>query len=102
MLSAVCCLEPENPEARWGLVLTELALVHDDQVAVENYRNAFARGLNELDHWFNADRIKDGFNAVGTLQPFYLAYHEENNRDLLSDTVRSAGASRSIGKTTSD
>ena len=79
----VCSLDPENAEARWGLVLAELAQVHDDHSAVENYRNAFARGLNELDNWFNAERIKDGFKVVGSLQPFYLAYHEENNRELL-------------------
>jgi protein O-GlcNAc transferase len=79
-----CALEPENPEARWGLVLTELALVHDNPVAVEDYRAAFARGLDDLDTWFTADRMRDGFNAIGTIQPFYLAYHEQNNRDLIA------------------
>jgi predicted O-linked N-acetylglucosamine transferase (SPINDLY family) len=79
-----CSLQPENPEARWGLVLTEVALVHEDPGAVESYRESFARGLVELDAWFNADRLGNGFAAVGTQQPFYLAYQEENNRDLLS------------------
>jgi predicted O-linked N-acetylglucosamine transferase (SPINDLY family) len=65
------------------MVLTELALVHDDAGAVGDYREAFARGLTELDAWFTAERIKGAFAAVGTQQPFYLAYHEENNRDLL-------------------
>ena len=78
-----CELEPENPEARWGVVFSELAQVHGDDRAMEDYRDAFARGLGELDAWFTPERAYDGFRAVGSLQPFYLAYHEENNRDLL-------------------
>jgi len=84
----VASVQPENPEARWALVLTELALVHDDHGAVEDYRNSFARGLHELERWFDADRVKTGFIAVGTQQPFYLAYHEENNREILSQYGR--------------
>jgi protein O-GlcNAc transferase len=84
----VASLQPENPEARWALVLTELALVHDDHGTVEDYRDSFARGLHELERWFDADRVKTGFIAVGTQQPFYLAYHEENNREILSQYGR--------------
>jgi len=81
-------LQPENAEARWAIVMTELALVHDDHGAVEDYRDSFARGLHELERWFDADRVKTGFVAVGTQQPFYLAYHEENNREILSQYGR--------------
>jgi len=77
-------LNPEDAEARWGLVMTELGLVQDNPNAVEDYRSAFARGLDELDAWFKADRSRDGFVAIGTQQPFYLAYHEQNNRDLIA------------------
>jgi len=80
----VASLQPNNAEARWALVLTELALVHDDQSTVAGYRAAFTRGLSDLDGWFTADRMKDGFGAVGSQQPFYLAYHEENNREILA------------------
>jgi len=80
----VTAMQPENGEARWGLVLTELDLVHDDPQAVERHRRAFVRGLDELDRWFDGDRIKTGFNAIGSQQPFYLAYQEENNREVLS------------------
>jgi len=78
-----CELQPENPEARWGAVFSELTQVHGDDHAVEDYRAAFARGLRELEDWFTPERASVGFRAVGSLQPFYLAYHEENNRDLL-------------------
>ena len=39
--------------------------------------------LAELNAWFDEDRVALGYKAVGTSQPFYLAYQEENNRDLL-------------------
>ncbi len=77
-------MQPENGEARWGLVLTQLDLVHDDPQAVESHRRAFVQGLNELDRWFDGERINSGFNAIGSQQPFYLAYQEENNREVLS------------------
>jgi len=78
-----CTLDPEDANSRWGLVISELALVHDRPGDAVEYRAAFARGLSELDVWFNADRARNGFSAVGTMQPFYLPYSEENNRDLL-------------------
>ena len=80
----VASLKPDNAEARWALVLTELALVHDSQDRTVNHRAAFTRGFSDLDKWFTADRIKDGFGALGSQQPFYLAYHEENNREMLA------------------
>jgi predicted O-linked N-acetylglucosamine transferase (SPINDLY family) len=40
--------------------------------------------LAELDKWFDAARSVDGHRAVGTMQPFYLAYQEFDNRELLS------------------
>ena len=83
-LAFVATALPEDAEARWGLVMTELGLVQDNPNAVEDYRSAFARGLDELDAWFKADRSRDGFGAIGTQQPFYLAYHEQNNRDLIA------------------
>ena len=86
----VCELRPNDCEARWGMVFTQLALVHDDPAAVDHYRRAFAQGLSELEHWFESDdeRIMQGFNAIGTQQPFYLAYEEENNRELLKQYGR--------------
>ena len=81
-------LQPENSDARWALVISELAVVHGSGENQEDFRKAFASGLGELDRWFDADRIEEGFGAVGSQQPFYLAYHEHNNRDLLAQYGR--------------
>jgi len=78
-----CELAPDNPEARWGFVMSKLPQVHESVATVEDYRNLFAQDIADLDEWFNADRVGTGYSALGTQQPFYLAYHEENNRELL-------------------
>lgn len=81
-------LLPENSEARWALVFSQLALVHDSGDDPARFREQFAKGLDELDQWFNEERIRDGFAAIGSQQPFYLSYHEENNRELLAQYGR--------------
>jgi protein O-GlcNAc transferase len=77
-------LEPDYVEARWNLAMSQLALTYGPGDDPRTFRAEFSRALAELDAWFDANRIKDGFKAVGSQQPFYLAYQECNNRDLLS------------------
>lgn len=77
-------IDNANPEARWALTFSQLALVHAVDESQEDFRVAFSSALDELDRWFEPTRLDKGADAVGSLQPFYLAYHEENNRDLFS------------------
>jgi predicted O-linked N-acetylglucosamine transferase (SPINDLY family) len=76
-------LKPEFAEARWSCAISELPAVYgvDDDPA--SCRSAFARALGELERWFDASRVDAGFRAVGTQQPFAIAYQEEDNRALL-------------------
>lgn len=50
----------------------------------EDLRLEFANELAELDRWFGSVIIDDGFKVVGNPHPFYLAYHEANNKELLA------------------
>ena len=77
-------LKPDYVEARWQLAMSQLALVYRAGDDPEDFRRAFSQALVELDAWFDADRIEDGFKAVGSQQPFFLAYQEQDNRKLLS------------------
>ena len=77
-------LKPDFAEAHWTLAMSQLALVHREEDVPEKFRTAFSQALTGLDRWFDAERTKDGFKAVGSQQPYYLAYHELDNRDLLS------------------
>jgi predicted O-linked N-acetylglucosamine transferase (SPINDLY family) len=76
-------LDPEFVEARWSIAMAQIPVVFEADADPEQYRSAFSRELEELERWFNAARVIEGFKAVGVQQPFWLAYQEENNRDLL-------------------
>lgn len=75
---------PEGVGARWASTMSQLALVHEAQDQAETSRGNFSKALDELDALLDSPRSRDGEHAVGMQQPFYLAYHEANNRDLLS------------------
>ncbi|MBW8760381.1 MAG: tetratricopeptide repeat protein [Burkholderiales bacterium] len=76
-------LDPQNAHARFALAMSHLRLVYDDAAQMDASRKAFARALGELDAWFTPARAAAGAQALGTAQPFYLAYHPVDARPLL-------------------
>jgi protein O-GlcNAc transferase len=82
--SRALSFKPDYVEAHWAWAMSQLALVYEADDDPEEFRSAFSRALSDLDVWFDAKRIKDGHKAVGSQQPFFLAYQELNNRELLS------------------
>ena len=76
-------LDGDFVEARWALAMSQIPAVcmTDEEPALR--RAAFAKELGELRAWFGARGAANGARAVGSQQPFFLAYQEENNRDLL-------------------
>ncbi len=74
---------PEFAEARWGLVMCDLPAVCSLQDSIADSRVKFSAALAELDLWLTPGRMGKSIVA-GAKQPFYLAYQDENNRDLLS------------------
>ncbi len=70
--------------ARWALTMNQLPPVPANAAEVQKGRSSFARMLGELDKWFDASRTPQGHVAVGSTQPFYLAYAPLNGRELLS------------------
>jgi protein O-GlcNAc transferase len=77
-------LDPEHVEARWVLAMSQLAPVAAGEELTEGNRRRFAEAIAALDQWFNKDRIARGFHAVGGQQPFFIAYQEQDNVELLS------------------
>jgi predicted O-linked N-acetylglucosamine transferase (SPINDLY family) len=80
----VLALDPSNALARWTLTMAQIPPLAADAGEVPKSRANFTRMLGELDRWFDPTRSADGYRAVGTMQPFYLAYQELDNRDLLA------------------
>jgi predicted O-linked N-acetylglucosamine transferase (SPINDLY family) len=73
-------LAPDFAETRWPLTMSRLASLEDEQTD-----EAALKELRALNAWFDAIRVEEGWKVVGLLQPFYLAYREKNNRELLSE-----------------
>lgn len=80
---AALALDPEHAEARWARVMGRIAPVRAADEEPGRARAAFAADLAELDRWFDARRSAEGHRAVGVQQPFWLAYHAEDNLGLL-------------------
>lgn len=77
-------LDPDYVESRWALTMSQLPAVYMDPEETLRRRAAFAEALGEMDRWFDGARLHLGARAVGVNHPFYLAYQEEDNRDLLA------------------
>ncbi|MBU3558524.1 tetratricopeptide repeat protein [Polynucleobacter sp. Nonnen-W13] len=70
--------------ARWGRAMSALPIIPNNIEEIQSSRVEFSRELSDLDNWFTQEHLNDGHKAVGSAQPFYLAYQEEDNRELLS------------------
>lgn len=77
-------LKPDYAEARWAMTLFLIPVICSTEKERQRARQRFLEDLEELDKWFDASRMDRGVDAVGNQQPFFLAYHEEDNRPLLS------------------
>ena len=83
----VLALRPEFAEARWVATMSALSPFYADAEAEQQSRAAFAAGLDSLCQWFatgHGGSAESRRAAVGAQQPFYLAYQEQDNRELLS------------------
>ena len=77
-------LQPEFFRARWARAMAQVPAVYGGQSEIELSREAFDREISELRAWVGKNAVMSAHEAVGAIPPFYLAYTEENNRDLLA------------------
>jgi protein O-GlcNAc transferase len=75
---------PDYAEARWARAMSQLPAVYAFGTEPAERRHAFAAQLDALGKWFGTTRRADAYLAVGVHQPFYLAYQEAPNRELLA------------------
>lgn len=71
-------------QARWAMTMAQVPPVSADVNETVKARSNLTRMLGELDRWFDARHSLEGHKAVGSTQPFYLAYQAQGNRDLLA------------------
>ncbi|MBS4095598.1 MAG: tetratricopeptide repeat protein [Sulfuricella sp.] len=77
-------INPDSAGARFSQTMGTIPLLNDTPEQAESARQRFSLALEELDRWCTAERAELAAAAVGSTQPFYLAYQEHNNRELLS------------------
>src|SRR5262245_4102755 len=77
-------LDPSFARARWAAAVAQVPALDDSDTDREERRGAFARELDALEAWFAAADRPDAVEAVAVQQPFFLAYHEVSNRELLA------------------
>lgn len=80
---AALSLDPENAEAHWCRALSAIPVLRESTLDLPRSRASFAAELAALDRWFDEPRARRGFHVVGLRQPFWLAYQDECNVDLL-------------------
>ncbi|MFO0296111.1 MAG: tetratricopeptide repeat protein [Pseudomonadota bacterium] len=74
--------------ARWALAMAQIDPVPGSLQAEATSRAAFAQALERLTTWMRTRAPADAFEAVAVAQPFYLAYQDENPRELLAQYGR--------------
>ena len=93
-------VDPQNARARFSLAMSHLRPIYDDAGQMEASRRAFTRALADLDAWFTPARAAAGALAVGSAQPFYLAYHPVDARPLLLPYGKTAARLMATGVAT--
>lgn len=76
--------DPESAVARWSLAMSQLPPVADSAAEHARARDAFAAELEALERWCASRGAETTARAVAVQQPFYLAYLEQDHRELLA------------------
>ena len=77
-------LNPDFAPAKFGIVIGQLPIIYSSLAEINLKRNNYQKQLQELAKSYNNSpkNIENAADAVGSLQPFYLAYQSCNDRDL--------------------
>ena len=69
--------------AKWGIALLNIPTFVQSVEHLESSRIALSLALDELDSQCNDPGFLNAYQSVGLHQPFYLAYQERNNKELM-------------------
>jgi predicted O-linked N-acetylglucosamine transferase (SPINDLY family) len=76
-------LQPEHAESRFAACMAELPVLYDDEAEIALRRKAYNESLAALCDDIRGGRVPgDLAKAVGAIQPFFLPYQGQNDREL--------------------
>lgn len=80
---AVLAQQPRNAVSLFGLCMAQLPILYRDEAEIERCRQAYQARLTELSRIIELSPSPEDFAvAVGSSQPFYLAYQGRSDREL--------------------
>ena len=78
-------LKPSLAEARLALCMAQLPVLYRDETEIDERRSAYRQALEALCEAFDRGEAPGNLaKAIGSSQPFFLAYQGQNDRDLQS------------------
>ncbi len=75
-------IEPDHPAAHAGLLAAAIPVIASSSHEIEQARQELAAELTRFETWL-VRRVLDEPAIVSLLRPFYLAYQERSNKELL-------------------
>jgi predicted O-linked N-acetylglucosamine transferase (SPINDLY family) len=84
----VLALKPDFHWARWAKLFTTIPAIRLGKESLEELRDTFSAEVDQLREFLRKENFNEAHELVGSVQPFYLAYQEENNKDLLKNYGR--------------
>jgi predicted O-linked N-acetylglucosamine transferase (SPINDLY family) len=76
-------LKPDFHRARWGKLFTLIPVIFLGNENLEELRRTLYLELEQLNKWFLDNTWSEAHEVIGSIQPFYLAYQDFNNKELL-------------------
>ena len=77
-------IDPKNAQAKWGITFNSIHKIPPSTGVANLMRQSFADALTDLNQWLNESTLPCAYTGVGWRQPFFLAYQEINNKELIS------------------
>jgi protein O-GlcNAc transferase len=76
-------INPNNIFYRWNFANLQLFKVYLDDKDYNNSLKKFEDELIKLNNFITSEKLDQVFEVIGTCFPYYLAYFENNNKNLL-------------------
>lgn len=71
-------------EAHFAKALSQIPKIYSVDADPKQYRSQFMQEIDALDQWTKSHPQVGGYKVVGSHQPFFLAYQEDNNVKVLT------------------
>jgi protein O-GlcNAc transferase len=76
-------IDGNNAVVLWKFAMSQCQSFYPAERDISRSRDEFSKCLGELHTWFHAAQRPEAYAAVGTTQPFFIAYQPYNNKELL-------------------